>query len=1498
VKKSEGVVMRGKNTKLSLSRTAFLFLCMLACVVGVASARTIYVPDDYERIQWAVDSASAGDTIIVRDGIYYEHVNVNKQLTLKSENGSANCIVDAGGSGSPITLNADGISIEGFTVRNSGSWPPYAGIDVHSSNNRITDNNISNNEYGIRLYYSSNNSITDNNILNNKVGIYLYYSSNNSITENIILYNEDVISLYYYGIYLYYSSNNSITDNNILNNEYGILLDHSSNNSITENIILYNEDGISFVDSSNNSITDNNISYNWYGIRLYYSSNNSITENIISPNLWYSIYLVDSSNNSITENIISYNVDDGIYLYYSSNNSITENIISNNGDDGIHLDCSNNNRIYLNNFIDNRDNVYSYDSVNIWNSIEEITYTYNGKTYTSYLGNYWSDYAGSDADEDGIGDTPYSINGDKDYYPLMERFENYIGVTPAPNQPPTASFTYTTDGLLVSFTSTSHDPDEDIVSYYWNFGDGSASTEKNPIHIYPASGKYLVTHIVEDSHGRTDLITKEIQVFSKIVSVSCPSAIAKGLPLHIEVETEEEASITASIGDFSDTKYGKLVEFNIDTSGFDTGEYELTINADGDTYKTSVRIFDAESYQEVIHGLTDLERVAEDEMHEISWMTGRSFVDIAYGKTTKKIGEAVLNKLCEDILPDVEDEFEYQLLEFRRHLEESGVSMDDAIEFTNTVNDEIKSLGKDFAGEVIETVDKVGEQWLGISGRTIVDILTEYLTEPVVYSIMCTQEEGVIDARTEEAKNEILSQIYTDEELTRMKEIISIGKEAIKNTDREKIYRLHIGTIPIVNKDISAKPTMYYFKESHHKSLNPGFFGFGKYNPLWIIDMTLADAQSVLTIPAELGWIEVTPENEEIRAATEVRPKVAFIPVIVGAVKAYIEVVKFVEEVSPYVISGGMFVSTDLLADEINEEHEDTINAILSVSSSMKSLSKPVLVGEDLRIPRGDIILTITPDGRIVDIDFAKADFSVRLIPEYKIVSLNAGKSYKIEAEKPNITLQLIPDKENYTLNQTANITLKICNNMDEPINGTLLWFFVPSENITIKDSLNLSANSVSIINYEFNISNETLHVPTAFLTLFDEILAEGHCSFSVGAEAQKGAVMTIDHKEFYDPGIIKVNVTVENVGNVEINPVLIFDNSSLSLPALQPKEAITKTVTFNFTEPGIYNVCFSVMEGNETFDARCIEFTVRAIDTLLAFPITDKTKYNFSELINVSVVIKNATLHDVNFPYKLEIITPSGKVINDTNFVASENGTYVVRASPIAPGYATIPGETLFMVERQSDLTMEVSRIGNATLVYIKTDAGGAVEGANVILNNIEKVTDAEGVASFEYLNATEFFVKAEKFGFNPVIMRINITEYQPTAIFDTGAPANPYPSIAGTHYGTITPNKTIIATKLYTYACEGTGGHTEYARIWNETWEANATWEGYAGDWHNISFDKTVVLLAGEIYFYEIRTGSYPQIHHTDALLTANGWINCTEFKDVNGRVYHDWIPAIKLF
>ena len=129
----------------------------------------------------------------------------------------------------------------------------------------------------------------------------------------------------------------------------------------------------------------------------------------------------------------------------------------------------------------------------------------------------------------------------------------------------------------------------------------------------------------------------------------------------------------------------------------------------------------------------------------------------------------------------------------------------------------------------------------------------------------------------------------------------------------------------------------------------------------------------------------------------------------------------------------------------------------------------------------------------------------------------------------------------------------------------------------------------------------------------------------------------------------------------------------------------------------------------------------------------------------------------------------------------------------------------------------------------------------------------------------------------------------------------AGTYPSIFGTHNGTIsiTPFHDVTVNMTYTYSCTGTGGHSEYVRIYNESGTiAEAHWDGYIEDYHNISFDTTFILEAGKRYNYTIRTGSYPQIHHTDALPTASGWINCTEFVDANGKSHDDWIPAIRLF
>ncbi len=130
---------------------------------------------------------------------------------------------------------------------------------------------------------------------------------------------------------------------------------------------------------------------------------------------------------------------------------------------------------------------------------------------------------------------------------------------------------------------------------------------------------------------------------------------------------------------------------------------------------------------------------------------------------------------------------------------------------------------------------------------------------------------------------------------------------------------------------------------------------------------------------------------------------------------------------------------------------------------------------------------------------------------------------------------------------------------------------------------------------------------------------------------------------------------------------------------------------------------------------------------------------------------------------------------------------------------------------------------------------------------------------------------------------------------LFDTGEPANPYPSIMGTFTGTITPLNALVVHRLYTYPCPGTGGHSESVRIWGDGIDINATWDGYTGDWHNITFDEPYVTLAAcNTYKITIELGSYPQILHESSKEVTGGTITCTKFEDRNGKEYDNWIPA----
>jgi PKD repeat protein len=82
------------------------------------------------------------------------------------------------------------------------------------------------------------------------------------------------------------------------------------------------------------------------------------------------------------------------------------------------------------------------------------------------------------------------------------------------NTPPTAAFSppSCTAGQPCPFNDGSTDSDGSVVGWAWDFGDGGASNEQNPSHIYAAAGSYNVKLTVRDDDGATSEVTQQVTV--------------------------------------------------------------------------------------------------------------------------------------------------------------------------------------------------------------------------------------------------------------------------------------------------------------------------------------------------------------------------------------------------------------------------------------------------------------------------------------------------------------------------------------------------------------------------------------------------------------------------------------------------------------------------------------------------------------------------------------------------------------------------------------------------------------------------------------------------------------------------------------------------------------------------------------------------------------------------------------------------------------------------
>jgi PGF-pre-PGF domain-containing protein len=226
-------VWQSKKIKLIL----FTTILAVQVIAGSAAATTFYVDDDgsgdFSTIQAAVNNSTAGDTIIVKPGIYSGNIEVDVgSLTITSDSAdSGETTIEVANSSIGFNLqpSAIGTTIKGFTIKGSGKG---YGILFDSASSCIIQNNkfsYLSSGVDISLWIGGNHSILKNKFSNCDTGISIFESMDNKVKGNNIS-NCNI------GIQIRSNSpDNLITGNNVSNCSKGMWLEDSRDNRIYNN---------------------------------------------------------------------------------------------------------------------------------------------------------------------------------------------------------------------------------------------------------------------------------------------------------------------------------------------------------------------------------------------------------------------------------------------------------------------------------------------------------------------------------------------------------------------------------------------------------------------------------------------------------------------------------------------------------------------------------------------------------------------------------------------------------------------------------------------------------------------------------------------------------------------------------------------------------------------------------------------------------------------------------------------------------------------------------------------------------------------------------------------------------------------------------------------------------------------------------------------------------------------------------------------------------------
>lgn len=350
-----------------------LLLSTLSGLFTISYGKNHIVTPGSGGIKKAVSNAAAGDTIIIKEGIYNEwDILVNKKLFIKGE---GNAVVDGQKKSEIFVLAADGIVLQGLTVKNTG---------VSSMQDMAA----------VRIQESEYVTVRNNKLLNNTYGVYVQNGTHCLIANNIVKSAAIDEQNSGNGIHAWRGDDLRIKGNKVYGHRDGIYLEFVVNSTISNNTSEKNvRYGLHFMFSHDDVYDNNTFSGNGSGVAVMFSKGVTMTNNVFKNN-WgdaaYGLLLKEITDGKIEGNIFMKNTV-GVYMEGATRIHTTRNIFRDNGW-AMRIQASSSNGSFTeNNFISN-----SFDVATNGTMVLNV-----------FKNNYWDKYDGYDLDRDNLGDIPY-----------------------------------------------------------------------------------------------------------------------------------------------------------------------------------------------------------------------------------------------------------------------------------------------------------------------------------------------------------------------------------------------------------------------------------------------------------------------------------------------------------------------------------------------------------------------------------------------------------------------------------------------------------------------------------------------------------------------------------------------------------------------------------------------------------------------------------------------------------------------------------------------------------------------------------------------------------------------------------------------------------------------------------------------------------------------------------------------------------------------------------